>query len=186
MGQSLKNVNRASLSCLFYSISFSSLRDVYKEIEDFSPQDVDFQNSQNIMKSNRFVFAQCIMIPYCYIENIVDKRYHIPVHKIPKYIRDSFDHDIRGASTKNSMNWLICINCFENGRKSSFKNGKCPVCGNTKKRISRIDPKSIKNLRYNIINDILFYYRYYYTLLVHMSEITDLIKNHSEVREKFI
>ncbi|MBA3283652.1 MAG: hypothetical protein H0U27_01150, partial [Nitrosopumilus sp.] len=186
MSQSLKNLSRPSLSCLFYSISFASLRDIYKEIEDFGSQDTDFQNVQNEMKSNSFIFSQCIMIPYCYIENILDKRYHIPVHKIQKFIRDSFDHGIRGASTKNSKNWLICVNCLGNGRKSLFINGKCPVCGNTKKRISRIDPKSIENIRYHVINDMLFYYRFYHTMLINMSDITDLIKNQSGLRESYL
>ncbi len=63
---------------------------------------------------------------------------------------------------------------------------KCSNCNNSRKAISKINPKSIQTMKYNIINDIKFYEDYYYTFLGFMSGLTNLIKNDEYIKECYL
>ena len=90
--------------------------------------------------------ANCLIIPYYYVEYIFNTKYHISQFDILKLIRDSHDYGLGAASSKNAHNWLFCMKCLENKRISFIKNGKCIGCPNSRKKTTKIDSKSIQTM----------------------------------------
>jgi hypothetical protein len=184
--ETIKRPNRLSIFSLFCSISFASLRDIYLEMEN-TPLPQSFSNDfTNTNTKNSQCIATCLIIPHYYTESALNNKYHISEFNISKIITDSFNYGNRAASTKNSKNWLICVNCLENRQSSMIKKGKCPVCGNNRKKIVKIDPSLIGQMKYNLVNDIRFYYFYFPMLIRFMSVVTDFLKNDPVIRGDYL
>ncbi len=132
------------------------------------------------------IIPKCLLLVSLSGEYLVDKRYHIQVNKIRKLMIDSWEFGYNAASTINSSEWLICEKCLKKGRKSHFEKEECAVCKNSRKKISKINPKSIRTMKFNIINDIRHYIFYYCRFLDFMSRLTEQIKNNEHIRKEYL
>lgn len=177
--------NRLSIFCLFCSVSFASLLEVFNELEQESYPELFSSGSVLDCEYCCQCLVKCIILPYSYIEIIFNEKYHISEFNILKLIKDSHEHSIRGASTRNSKNWLICIKCLENRHLSWIEKEKCLKCGSPKK-ITRLDPKIVERIYCNAVNDTRFLVVHYLLLVKFWSKLTNLLKNDSKIREKYI
>lgn len=181
-----KRINRLSMFCLFCSISFAALRDIYMKIEN-TCFDSSFSNEDiNMTKVNFQNIATCLIIPYYYTEPVFNKKYHVSQFKILKILKDSFVYGNWAASTRNSKNWLFCMKCLEDRKLNLItKKGKCPKCCNTRKKVMKLDSKSVAQFKHKIINDIRLYYLYYPLLIKFMTTTTEIL-NDPTTREKYL
>jgi hypothetical protein len=79
------------------------------------------------------------------------------------------------------------MKCLEKGNEVLIaKRKKCPVCNYSRKKIAKLNPKSIQTAKYNFVNDDLFYEFYYPLLSEFMNIITNLSKNEEYTRNFYI
>jgi hypothetical protein len=188
-GLKVRNPNKLSSAFLFYSISYAALRDLWQDFENYHQSRVLSNVSSASTDTSAFPereLAKCLVISHSIIEYMVNNKHHIQIHKIPKLIIDSQTSGYRGAATKNSENWLWCSKCIQKGIKSLFVNGMCPKCKNTKRRVSKIDFKSIQTLKYNVVNDMIFFLFYRREFDVFMNNLRDLIINDPDVNAQYL
>ena len=183
--ETTRRPNRISIFCLFCSISFASLRDIYQKVEHSYVPNLSSNYHIDELKKYYQTLATCLIIPYYYVEYIFNNKYRISQFDILNLIRDSQDYGSRAASSRNAHNWLFCITCLENKRISFIKNGKCIHCLNSRKKMTKLDSKSIQTMYFNIKNDMYFYYINYLTLVKFMSIITNFLKNDYIVKEEY-
>lgn len=181
----IKKPNYISSTFLFYSISYAALRDVWQDIENYHRSNT----SVNAVKPSEFPeknIAKCLMVSHSIIEYMVNKKYRIQIHEIPKLIRDSIHFTDRAAATKNSKNWLWCSKCMKKNSISLFVNGKCPRCQNSRKKVWKIDFKSIQILKVNVVNDMLFLQNHRPEFDTFMNYLSSMIRNELDVNRQYI
>jgi hypothetical protein len=111
----------SSISCLYYSISFAALRDLYEEMEHYMyPEPYSLESKIEMDEFNKTI-SKCLLFINLFSEYLVDNGYHIPVTEIWKLMIDSTNFGYNAASTKNSYTCQICTKCIENGRVSPFE-----------------------------------------------------------------
>lgn len=179
----IKNSNKLSSAFLFYSISYTALRDVYQELESYNRR--NSPSDTTTIKFPEEEIAQCLMIAHSIIEYMVNKKYRIQIHEIPKLILDS-GFGYRAAATKNSKNWLWCSKCMRKGTRSIFVNEKCPRCKNSRKKVSKIDFNSIRTMKYNVISELVFMQDHRSVFIAFMNSLSYVIKNEPDVNHQYI
>jgi hypothetical protein len=176
-----RTVHGSSIAFLYYSISYAALRDLFYMMMSTSSKKITTEIEKDGEK-----IARGLLFVNLFSEYLVDKRYHIPIEKISQLMIDSVEYGLNAASTKNSFDWLICKKCFDNRRLSLFEDGKCSKCNNTKKIVSRLDPRTIKKMMKDIGNEMRCYKTHYMSFLGFMSEITNQIKNNEIIRMDYL
>jgi hypothetical protein len=176
-----RTIHGSSIAFLYFSISYAASRDLFYMMISIGSKKIATE-----MEKNEEKIARCLLFINLFSEYLVDNRYHIPIEKISQLMKDSVEYGLNATSTKNSFDWLICKKCFDKERLSLFENGKCPKCNNTKKIVSRLDPKTIQKMMNDVGNEIRCYMTHYMRFLGFMSEITNQIKNYEIIRMDYL
>jgi hypothetical protein len=118
----------------------------------------------------------CIVSLNSFIESLIDNRYHIPLDKGLKLISDFSRVWILWSINKElDQLWLFGKKCHENMHLSLFENGKRPRNNNSSKHVSKVDSKTNKIKKQEIVDNLRYYHLNYLSFLCFRGELSDQV-----------